>query len=326
MRVLLLHGEVPAEAPRDELDTLVQADSVAASLRRLGHEPLRGLIRMDLGACIAEWTAARPDIVFSLIESIAGRTELVPIAYPAVDCLGLPYTGSPLPALVATTDKLWAKKLMRLAGIPTADFFTSADLRRLPADARLDGDFLVKPVCLDGSLGLTDDSRMRTPHAGELLSRLSAKERECRVPFFAERFLPGREYKVALLSSAGDEPVEVLPILEISYRDDHPVSFLTYDMQWRDDHPLWDTVGFEAAGPEISGVLAEVARRCWHAFGLMGWARVDVRLDAAGRPHVLEVNCNPGLAPNAGFVVCAARAGLEHDAIIQRILAAATTR
>jgi D-alanine-D-alanine ligase len=67
--------------------------------------------------------------------------------------------------------------------------------------------------------------------------------------------------------------------------------------------------------------LARIALKCWRAFGLRGWARVDFRVDQAGRPWVLEVNANPCLAPDAGFMAAARAAGLDAQAVIARILA-----
>ena len=50
------------------------------------------------------------------------------------------------------------------------------------------------------------------------------------------------------------------------------------------------------------------------------------RVDAAGRPEILEVNLNPCLAPDAGFVAAAARAGLDYDAVIGSIVTATRGR
>jgi len=67
-------------------------------------------------------------------------------------------------------------------------------------------------------------------------------------------------------------------------------------------------------------MLKDLALRCWKAFGLAGYARVDFRVDGAGRPWILEINTNPCLSPDAGFVAAAARAGLCFDDVVLRIL------
>jgi D-alanine-D-alanine ligase len=65
-----------------------------------------------------------------------------------------------------------------------------------------------------------------------------------------------------------------------------------------------------------------ITRRCWHAFGLSGYARVDFRVDAEGRPWVLEVNANPCLTSDAGFVAAAHQAGWSQRDVVARIVAA----
>ena len=65
------------------------------------------------------------------------------------------------------------------------------------------------------------------------------------------------------------------------------------------------------------------ALSCWHAFGLSGYARVDLRLDANGVPWVLEINANPCLSSDAGFVAAGAEAGMTQAAIVESVLRAA---
>ena len=66
--------------------------------------------------------------------------------------------------------------------------------------------------------------------------------------------------------------------------------------------------------------LKDLALRCWELFALRGYARVDFRVDAAGQPWVLEVNTNPCLSPDAGFLAAAARAGLSPTEVVRRIV------
>jgi D-alanine-D-alanine ligase len=69
--------------------------------------------------------------------------------------------------------------------------------------------------------------------------------------------------------------------------------------------------------------LRDLSERAWTLFGLKGTARVDFRVDETGRPLVLEVNPNPGIAPDAGLAAAAERAGLSYAELIERIVLAA---
>ena len=77
---------------------------------------------------------------------------------------------------------------------------------------------------------------------------------------------------------------------------------------------------FERRDAPLVDSLRSLALRCWELFGLRGYARVDFRVDAAGRPWILEVNANPCLSPDAGFAAAAARAGLSFERVVERIV------
>ncbi len=140
----------------------------------------------------------------------------------------------------------------------------------------------------------------------------------------AETFLPGRELNVSLL--AGEAGVEVLPIAEILYQDfpEGMSRVLGYEAKWDEgSFACTHTVRHFPDDPADEGLLArarEISRAAWKIFGLKGYARVDLRLDAAGEPHILEVNANPCLAADAGFMAAAERAGLSAKDVVERIL------
>ena len=67
--------------------------------------------------------------------------------------------------------------------------------------------------------------------------------------------------------------------------------------------------------------LRDLSKRCWSLFQLRGYARVDFRVDEAGQPWVLEVNTNPCISKQAGFLAAAAQAGLKQSDVVDRILA-----
>jgi D-alanine-D-alanine ligase len=70
--------------------------------------------------------------------------------------------------------------------------------------------------------------------------------------------------------------------------------------------------------------------RAYHVLGCRDWSRIDVRLDSAGVPNIVEVNPLPGILPNPEDNSClpkAARAaGLSYDQLIQSALIHAAER
>jgi D-alanine-D-alanine ligase len=53
---------------------------------------------------------------------------------------------------------------------------------------------------------------------------------------------------------------------------------------------------------------------------LSGYARIDLRVDAAGSVYVLEANPNPQLAYGEDFAESAERAGVAYGDLLQRIV------
>jgi D-alanine-D-alanine ligase len=99
----------------------------------------------------------------------------------------------------------------------------------------------------------------------------------------------------------------------------------------------WDAASFEFNHtprrfdfpPQEAPLLAELrslALRCWQLFGLNGYARVDVRVDADGQPWILEINANPCLSPDAGFAAALDASGIPFTDAVARILADARRR
>jgi len=128
MKAVILHGAVPANAPPDELYTLVQAEAVGAALRELGHQVATVPFSLDLGAAQEALRREAPDFVFNLVESVEGAGRLIHLAPALLEFLGLPYTGSSNETLFVTSNKVLAKGILRAHAVPTAPWYTLADL------------------------------------------------------------------------------------------------------------------------------------------------------------------------------------------------------
>ena len=76
-------------------------------------------------------------------------------------------------------------------------------------------------------------------------------------------------------------------------------------------------------GPEdrpLVDRLRTLTLECWRLFDLSGWARVDFRVDDHGDPWILEINSNPCLSRDAGFMAAAVRSGLSDTEVVNRII------
>ena len=319
MQVLVLHSDVAPDAPPDELDTLVTADAVAHALQLSGHRVARAAFKPDPKALKA--VAADADAVFNLVESVGGNGLAAAVAPAMLEQLGLRYTGGTAAAIAQTGDKPATKRILRAAGLPTPDWAEPPQWEGI-GDARM----IVKSATEDASIGLDDDAVV----AGRAAVRARAADSAARFGgrWFAESYVEGREFNVAILEEAGGP--RVLPIAEMRFVDwatERP-KIVGYAAKWDEASPdATGTVrdfGLETREPALAAALRELSLKSWALFGLRGYARVDFRVDEAGAPAILEINPNPCLEPLAGFAAAAAEAGLSYYALIEQILQEAT--
>jgi D-alanine-D-alanine ligase len=124
MDVAILHPALPPQAALEDQDTLVQVQTVAEALVRLGHRTTTVPCTLDLAALQQRLAEVRPQVVFNLVESLGGADSLQYLPSAVLDAMGLPYTGNSTEAIFQTTHKLLAKQLLRLAGLPTPAWLT----------------------------------------------------------------------------------------------------------------------------------------------------------------------------------------------------------
>lgn len=218
--------------------------------------------------------------------------------------------------------------------------------------------WIVKSVWEHASLGIDDESIVDGHAVPELLARRRAEHGG---QWFAERFVSGREINVALLADAGKRDVghgvgrgagqsagqsvaegegadadagagvavRVLPPAEIRF-DAFPAGkarIVGYAAKWQAaSFEYRHTPRSFEVEPDLAAAVASIARDCWRAFELAGYARVDFRVDAGGRPWVLEVNTNPCLSPDAGFAAALEAAGIGYTQAVGWLLEDALRR
>ncbi|MFH2052161.1 MAG: D-alanine--D-alanine ligase [bacterium] len=323
MRLLLVHNSVPPGAPPDEADVLVQAAAVQAALEHRGHNVERYACGLDLRGLEEAVDSASPDLVFNLVESLGGHGRLIHLVPDVLEAVGVPYAGCPADAIHLTSHKALAKRLMQDAGLPTPPWVTGGpfagnDERR--------GRWIIKSVWEDASLGLDDDALV-DGDPDEVSALIDARAGTPGSPWFAEAFVEGREFNLAILD--GPQGPRVLPPAEMLFQDypEGKPRIVGYAAKWDEDSFEYShtvrTFDFPAADGPLLTELSRLALACWVLFGMRGWARVDFRVDAGGRPWILEANANPCLAPDAGYAAALDRAGIPFHEAVEGIVASA---
>lgn len=279
MKVLVLHSLPPraAGAARDvgEFDLRAAAEGIASALPDAAVVGVRGEVPEVLDALATH----RPEVVFNVCEAPLGRPDREAHVAALLEWLGVRFTGSGSETLALCRRKDRVNAVLELAGVPVP--------RRAVFPC------IVKPADEDGSAGLD---------AGSVCADASALERaRARLagPVVVEEFLPGREFAVALWGRT--EPNHV-SIGETRFQGGLRLN--TYAAKWDTDSadfansPLSYDVALE---PALREAVVAAGDGAWRAVEARGYLRVDVRLDAAGVPRVLDVNPNPELGPDVGI-------------------------
>ncbi|MFZ5608488.1 MAG: D-alanine--D-alanine ligase family protein [Pseudomonadota bacterium] len=318
-KAYILHGVTQTAPSADERDTLIQADEVATALHALGFAPEILAVTPDLGI-LGQLRAAPPALIFNLVEALGGDGRHAHVLAAALEANGLAFSGAPAKALLLSSDKPLAKRVMRASAIPTPDWL-EATSGQCPDPAQF---YIVKSVWEHASFGL--DARSVVP-GKTVRAELAARQAKHGGDWFAERYIDGREFNLALLH--GPEGPEILPIAEMTFVGFPPERprILDYAAKWDETdfayHHTPRRFDLPAEDASLLMRMRALACACWDCFALAGYARVDFRVDAAGQPWVLEVNANPCLSQDAGFMAAAGRAGLSQTQVVARIIAAA---
>jgi D-alanine-D-alanine ligase len=316
--LVILHDSVPAGAPPDQADTLAQVQAVSAALRQLGIDSVALAFEPRLPEMTEKLAHLQPAGVFNLVESVAGNDALAHLVPAWLESLGMPCTGASAVSMLVSNEKRYAKRLMNASGIVApADF---PGVIACPPDSR----WIVKSLQMHASLGLDDSSVVA---AQEVPARLARAQRAHGGLWFAERYIEGREFNLALLQDGAG--ARVLPAAEIVFTGyaagrarivDYRAKWAPESFEYRNTRRAFPT---QDADGDLLDRLSEIALACWQLLECRGYARVDLRVDAAGQPWVLEVNANPCLAPDAGFAAALEQAGLDFTGAIGAIIESA---
>lgn len=282
--------------------------AVHRALLRRGYEA----VAIDVSeSLVQQLKAKRVGLVFLALHGPGGEDGTI---QGLLESIGMPYTGSGVRASAIGMHKVATKALLVYAGIPVAE---GTVIRReqgrsagLPAGLRLP--LVVKPASEGSTIGVSIVRRLADWRPA--LRRAHAYDEEALV----EAYIPGREIGVSVLGDAGK--AMALPAVEIVA----PGGFYDYAAKYTKGRTRYLCPA--PLKPELARLLKDLAVRTYRAVGCDGAARVDFRVTQRGKPYVLEINTIPGMTETSLLPMAAAKAGLDYDALTERILRSALVR
>lgn len=248
----------------------------------------------------------KPSVVVNLCESFRWCSSYEAQVAGLLELIGCPYTGNGSSALGLCQDKFRTKSVLRAFGLPTPKGWLASDEKDIPGNAGFP--LIVKPNFEDGGVGIYAESVVHDRKA--LVAGVNRIVMKYNQPALIEEFIVGREFNVAVIENPVTQApgrVKVLPLSEISFAGLPPdlPRVVGYEAKWTKGHPFY--VGTVPVCPakdvsrKMAESLRELALRTWRVMRLCGYARIDFRVDAEGKPYILDVNPNPDSSSDTGL-------------------------
>lgn len=294
MKITVLYG-----GPSDEREvSLVSGKAVADGLQSMGHEVfLADILPSDLSPL------DKPaEVIFPVLHGLWGESgELQEI----LEQRGLRFVGSGSRASRLGMNKVETKKAWQHAGLPTPAWSL---IRRGQPIANLPARSVVKAINGGSSI---DVMICPTPaEATQAIKKLLAKHESILV----EEFIAGMELTVGMLEEQPLAPIRIVPKTE----------FFDYEAKYNrsDTEHRFDT-GLPGA---VVDHCRQLAAKANGVVGARDLARIDIMLDGAQNPYLLEINTLPGFTPKSLLPEAAKHAGIGFGPLVDRLAKRAAGR
>jgi len=322
---------LPHDGPPDagaEFDGMDTIQAIRSAIESDGHVTSFLAADSTLPTRLKEFY---PDICFNIAEGMGGDAREAQV--PALlEMLHVPYTASRVLANALALDKTMTKRIWRDVGLPTAAFqeFSTGDE---PLSPHLQFPLFVKPAREGTGMGMDGDSIVNNEE--QLRKRVRWVVQTYRQPALVEDYLPGREFTIGVLGRAdaalysrrpelyGPDGFHRFPVLEVeASRSITPGVYgnLAKTLHYG-DAGIPDFICPADVTPELTQKLQDLAIRGHQALDALDVSRLDIRLDAAGEPRLIEINSLPGLSPGfSDLCVIAQAEGITYQELILEIL------
>src|SRR6266581_396104 len=293
---------------------------VVSTLTAMGHEVQVLGVHDDLGEIrrlVTEW---KPHIAFNLLEGFDDIVIFDQNVVSHLELLKLPYTGCNARGLLLARDKSLSKKLLAYHRIRVPEFEVFRAGRPIRRPKRLTFPLMVKSLTEEASIGISQASVVDSDE--KLKERVAFIHESIRTAAIVEQYIEGRELYVGIL---GNQTLQALPVWELFFTNmpDGARRIATDRVKWsvkyQKKYGIDSGLAKDLADAR-SEQLQHLCKRAYRALELSGYARIDLRLDEAGNPWVIEANPNPQIAKGEDFAASAEKAGLTYETVLQRII------
>ena len=304
-----------------EEDVLREVEAVSRAIETLGHKVERLPVTDDVPKFFDEISSNYVDVVFNLCERLQDDSWGEVLMAHILEGKEIFFTGSDPKALWLGLHKDKSKAVLSLCGIRTPSFKMFTTGKDNPDG--LNFPLIVKPNLEDGSLGI--DSKSVVWDVESLQRRVKATIKEFKRPVIVEEYIDGREFNVSIL---GDKVIAIGEVEFTGLPEGKP-RVVSYKAKWdreSDEYKGTTTVCPANLDRKTENRIKDVAFKAFRAIGCRDYARVDMRMDNLEKIYVIEVNPNPDISPDSGFVRALKAAGLDYEEFVHKVIGFALQR
>ncbi len=223
------------------------------------------------------------DMVFNICEGIYGisREAQVPALLEAYN---IPYVFSDPLVLTLTLHKGMAKRVVRDAGVPTAEFHVVEELEELE-NIKFGFPMFAKPVAEGTGKGVSQLSKIENRE--QLTTTCKFLLEKYKQPVLVEKYLPGREFTVGIVGTGKNS--KVVGMMEVNFKGDTNI----YSFESKDNYE--ELIEYSGVEKKVYKQCEEVALAAWKSLGCRDGGRIDIRFDEKNVANFIEVNPLAGL-------------------------------
>jgi D-alanine-D-alanine ligase len=244
-----------------------------------------------------------------------GREAQVPALLEAYN---IPYTFSDPLGHSLSLHKGMTKHVLRDLGIPTPDFAVVNNRNDIDK-INLPFPLFAKPVAEGTGKGITSFSKITTRKNLQKICKQLLKT--FKQPVLIETYLPGREFTVGILGTGKD--ARALGALEVILKPAAEKNAYSYENKEHYDK----LVEYILVKDDEAQKAMEFSLAAWRGLDLKDAGRIDLRSDAKGVPHFMEVNSLAGLNPvRSDLPILCSKIGMSYHKLITSIIKSALKR
>lgn len=311
-KVAILYSDVKREYFLTEEEYIAEegadiyANDVAKYVSKLGIDVETFACDDDIASKLKKYN---PCMALNLVDSVRGQITLGSSVPGLLEILGIPYTGAGTLGWSIGTNKFVMYQLMKSSGIPVPHHQLVTSHSEM-IDPGLRYPLFPKLNVEHSSIGIDENSICEN----EKQLRFKIKEliEKHKQPILIDEFIAGFEVTASVLDGSNTKVYSVRRSTANETRED----VMTFDKKWKN----WENIEYTKYDAPM---LKEYVKKTFDVLKMSDYARIDVRVDAAGRFFFIDPNANPFFGPvketHATYSIILEMYGIDFTETLKRI-------